>query len=295
MTRPETNLPADRPLTAGIGLKPEHFRAVYERGPEMDGLWVEVHAENYMVDGGPRLAWLQLIAERLPVSLHGVGLSLAGPGPADEDHLARWKRLLQRIPAALVSEHLAWSVAGGEYFADLLPVYLDTAALDRVADNVDRMQEVLGRPVLVENPSHYLPMRAEIAEPDFLTELCARTGCGLLLDLNNLMVSQTNTGRDAHAFLNALPRGLVGEIHLAGASPDNGGGDLLIDSHDQPVSGAVWALLDTALAHLGPVPVLIERDGNLPPFTELAAERDRAHAAVSAATPEQERIDEPVG
>lgn len=295
MNRPEADLTTDRPLTAGVGLKPEHFRAVFERGPEMDGLWVEVHAENYMVDGGPRLAWLQLIAERLPVSLHGVGLSLAGPGRVDEDHLARWKRLLQRVPAALVSEHLAWSVAGGEYFADLLPVYLDESALARVAENVERMQEVIGRPVLVENPSHYLPMRAEIAEPDFLVELCARTGCGLLLDLNNLMVTQTNIGRDAHAFLNALPRGLVGEIHLAGASPDNARDDLVIDSHDQPVSDPVWDLLDSALMRFGPVPVLIERDGNLPPFEELAAERGRAHAAVRTATIRQERIDEPVG
>ncbi|TGY89193.1 DUF692 domain-containing protein [Marinicauda algicola] len=281
--------------TAGIALKPEHFRDVHERGPDMDGLWVEVHAENYMVEGGPRLAWLRVIAEQTPVSLHGVGLSLAGPGRVDEDHLARWRRLVDRVPAALVSEHLAWSVADGQYFADLLPVVLDGTSLARVRENVERFQDAIGRTVLIENPAHYVPLRAEIPETDFLSELCRTTGCGLLLDLNNLAVGEFNIGRDARGYIEALPRDIVGEIHLAGAAPDSAREDLLIDSHNRPVADPVWELLDAALERFGPVPVLIERDANLPPFEELAAERERAHAAIIAAQARRERLDEPVG
>lgn len=271
------------PPGAGIGLKPDHFRAVFERGPGIDGLWVEVHAENYMVEGGPRLAWLEMIAERVPVSLHGVGLSLAGPGPADPEHLRRWATLVQRIPAASISEHLAWSVADGQYFADLLPVLLDAAALDRMSENVARFQDVVGRPVLIENPAHYMPLRAGIPEPDFLAELARRTGCALLVDLNNLAVSEINTGRSARDFLDALPCGLVGEYHIAGARPDAADGDILIDSHDSPVSGPVWALLDHAIDRLGPAPVLLERDGRLPPFETLIAERGRAQGVLDEA------------
>jgi len=279
---------------AGITLKPDHFRAVHERAGGIDGLWVEVHAENYMVEGGPRLAWLEVIAETVPVSLHGVGLSLAGPGAVDRDHLERWRKLLQRVQPARISEHLAWSVAEGQYFADLLPVYLDEAALVRTAENVAAFQEAVGRAILIENPAHYLPLTAEIPEPEFLTELTRRTGCGLLLDLNNLAVSQTNIERDARSFIDALPLGVIGEIHLAGATRDGAREDLMIDSHDAPVSDPVWDLLDHALARFGPVPVLIERDAKLPPFDALIAERDRAQAALAAASSRLERRHEPI-
>lgn len=271
------------PLSAGIGLKPDHFRAVFERGPDIDGLWVEVHAENYMVEGGPRLAWLEMIADRIPVSLHGVGLSLAGPGPANDDHLRRWSALVRQVPAAAISEHLAWSVAGGQYFADLLPVVLDEAALTRTAENVARFQDAVGRQILIENPAHYLPLRSEIPEPDFLAELARRTGCGLLIDLNNLAVGEFNTGRGAREFLTALPRGLVGEYHIAGATSDPARDDLLIDSHDAPVADPVWDLLAFALDHHGRAPVQLERDGRLPPFETLLAERGRARDMLGAA------------
>ncbi len=271
------------PASAGVGLKLEHVREMYE-AQGRDGLWAEVHAENYMVDGGPRLAWLELIAQRRPVSLHGVGLSLAGPDPLDEDHLQRWRRLTGRIDAAAVSEHASWSVADGEYFADLLPAAATRAALDRLCANIERMQTALGRTILIENAAHYLPLKGDMAEPDFLAEACRRTGCGLILDLNNIFVSARNLGRDALTHLDAVDPAHVGEIHIAGHAPDPVYGELLlIDTHGAPVAAGVWDLLDRALARFGPRPVLIERDAALPPFTDLIAERDRAAAAIAQA------------
>ena len=264
-------------LTAGVSLKPNYVDDVLSA--EAEGLWFEVHPENYMAAGGPRLASLAAVAERWPICLHGVGLSLAGDEPPDLDHLAALKRLVDRFQPALVSEHLAWSRRRGAYVPDLLPFPRTAEALARIADNVGRMQDALGRTVLVENPALYLPLSGhELPETGFLTELTRRTGCGLLLDVNNVAVSAHNLGYAPEAYLDALPEAAIGEIHLAGHTAD---GDLLIDSHDAPVSDAVWRLYARLIARIGPRPTLVERDANLPPFAALMAERERAHAILS--------------
>jgi uncharacterized protein (UPF0276 family) len=264
-------------LSAGVSFKPQHLADAL--AAEAPGLFFEVHAENYMAPGGPRLAALAAIAERFPISLHGVGLSLAADAPPDAAHLARWKALADRIQPALVSEHLAWSARGGAYAPDLLPFPRTREALDRIADNVARFQDAIGRRVLVENPALYLPLKGhEASEPEFLAELVARTGCGLLIDVNNVFVSASNLGYDAWDYLLALPAEAIGEIHLAGHSEDPKlGAALLIDSHDAPVSDAVWTLYARVIARIGLRPTLVERDANLPPFAELMAERERAH------------------
>jgi len=267
-------------LTAGLSLKPEYYDdALSSRASAAEGLWFEVHPENYMVAGGPRLQWLQRIRGEHPLSLHGVGLSMGGVAPLDEGHLKALRRLVTRFEPALVSEHLAWSVHDGRYFPDLLPFLRTQDALQRVAERIDRMQTVLGRRVAIENPTHYLNIAGHsFSETDFLRELVLRTGCALLLDLNNVWISARNLGTDPAAYLADYPLASVAEIHLAGFTADPQLGDaLLIDSHDQPVSEAVWALYRQVLAVTGPIPTLIERDGNLPAFDELLAERDRAH------------------
>lgn len=265
-------------LSAGLSLKPEHYAEAH--AASADGLWFEVHPENYMVDGGPRLAWLAAIAERHPVSLHGVALSLAADAPPDEGHLRRLKALVERVQPALVSEHLAWSAWGGAYHPDLLPFPRTRAALDRIAGNIGRTQDVLGRAIAVENPTHYVVIDGhEFEERDFLRELARRTGCGLLLDVNNVFLSANNLGFSAETYLDGFPAELVREIHLAGHEADPKlGGALLIDSHNTPVSDPVWALYGRLIGRIGPRPTLIERDDDLPPFAELMAERDRAHS-----------------
>ena len=269
-----------RALSAGLSLKPQHYAEAH--AASAGGLWFEVHPENYMVDGGPRLAWLQAVAERHPISLHGVALSLAADAPPDEGHLRRLRKLVDLIGPALVSEHLAWSAWRGAYHPDLLPFPRTRAALDRIAANIERTQDVLGRTIAVENPTHYLVLEGhEYEEIDFLTELSRRTGCGLLLDVNNVFLSANNLGFSAEAYLNAFPGHLVREIHLAGHEADPRlGGSLLIDSHNTPVSDPVWALFTVLAERIGPRPTLIERDDDLPPFTELMAERDRADAVL---------------
>jgi uncharacterized protein (UPF0276 family) len=264
------------PLTAGLSFKPQHLAEVL--AAEGEGLWFEVHPENYMAAGGPRLAALATVAERFPISLHGVGLSLAADETPDAGHLAAWRRLVERFQPVLVSEHLAWSKRRGAYAPDLLPFPRTHEALARIADNLDRMQQALGRRVLVENPALYLPLKGHaLAEPEFLAELVRRTGCGLLLDVNNVFVSARNLGYAAEAYLAAVPAEAIGEIHLAGHTPDpNLGEALLIDSHDAPVAEPVWALYAGLIERIGPRPTLIERDDNLPPFAELMAERTRA-------------------
>jgi uncharacterized protein len=250
--------------TAGLGLRP--------------GLWFEVHSENYMVDGGPRLAWLEAIRTRHPLSLHGVGLSLAGDARPDPAHLTRLNRLVQRFEPFIVSEHLAWSTWNGFYIPDLLPIPRSGEALLRVVDNVQQAQDAIKRPILVENPSHYLKIAChEYPEIDFLTELCRRTDCRLLLDINNVYVSANNLGFDANAYIDAVPGQYVAEMHLAGHTPDPTLGDaLLIDSHDAPVSAPVWQLYARLVARIGARPTLIERDNELPAFDTLLAERNRA-------------------
>lgn len=275
------------PLGAGVGLKPDHYAAVREAGAAgalPEGFWVEVHPENYMTAGGPRLAALDAIAVHAPVSLHGVGASLGGSERLDPEHLKRLRALVDRYEPALVSEHVAWSSFRGACFADLLPVPTTRAALGALVANIDQMQTALGRSILIENPALYVTLPGEMGEPDFLAEACARAGCGLLLDVNNVFVSAHNLGRDARAYIDAIPRDLACEIHVAGHAPDaNPESGLLIDSHDAPVPEAVWALLAYALARFGPTPTLVERDGNIPPYKELMAERARAGAALVAA------------
>jgi len=269
-------------LTAGLGLKPQHFAEA--RDCPAAGLWFEVHPENYLVDGGPRLRWLEAVRERHPVSLHGVALSLAADAPPDASHLKRLRALAGRIEPALVSEHLAWSTWRGAYHPDLLPFPRTGEALSRICANVSAAQDALGRTIALENPSHYLRIDGhEWGEIPFLSEIARRTGCGLLLDVNNVFVSAANLGFDAGEYIDAFPAELVREIHLAGHSRDPLLGDaLLVDSHDAPVAGPVWALHERLVRRIGPRPTLVERDGNLPGFGELLAERDRAHAVLAA-------------
>jgi hypothetical protein len=270
-------------LAAGLGLKPEHFEeALQARAP---GLWFEVHAENYLVAGGPRLAWMDAIREQHPLSLHGVSLSLAGEDPLDAAHLKALTGLVRRLEPSLVSEHLAWSRAGGHYLPDLLPFERTTATLHRLCDRIEQTQEALGRPIAVENPSHYLALAHEWDEIDFIVELAERTGCTLLLDLNNVYLSANNLGYDAAAWIDRVPADLVSQLHLAGHSSDPTlGAALLIDSHDAPVAPAVWQLFEHFVQRAGPRPSLIERDGNVPAFAELMAERELAQTVLETGT-----------
>ena len=280
-------MPAE--LSAGLGLKPQHYDAALACAAP--GMWFEVHAENYLVAGGPRLQWLEAVRAAHPVSLHGVSMSLAGVAPLDDGHLRRLAALVRRIEPALVSEHLAWTAWDGRHFPDLLPFPRTNEALRLVCAHIDQAQAALGRRIAIENPSHYLRMDGhDWEEIDFLRELVARTGCGLLLDVNNVHVSARNLGLDADCYLDRFPAEAVMEIHLAGHSTDPALGDsLLIDSHDAPVAPEVWALYRRLVRRIGARPTLIERDGEVPAFEQLMAERDIAnsellHGASAAAT-----------
>jgi hypothetical protein len=268
--------------SAGLGLKPQHFEAAH--AARADGLWFEVHPENYLVAGGPRLAWLEAIRSRHPISLHGVAMSLAADADPEPEHLARLAALVERIEPCIVSEHLAWSTWRGTYRPDLLPIPRTHAALERVAANIGRAQDALDRRIAIENPSHYLHIRShEFDEIDFLSELARRTGCGLLLDVNNVFVSARNLGYSAEAYVDAFPAGFIAEVHLAGHTPDPVLGDeLLVDSHDAPVAPEVWSLYERLIERIGPRPTLIERDDNLPAFDALMVERNDAEAVLRA-------------
>ncbi|MFK0310009.1 DUF692 domain-containing protein [Pseudomonas sp. NPDC090233] len=264
-------------LGAGLGLKAEHYAQAL--ACNADGLWYEVHPENYMV-GGTRLAWLQRMAERHTLSLHGVALSLAADAEPDATHLRRLRNLIDLINPALVSEHLAWSTWRGQYHPDLLPFPRSSEALARISDNILRTQDALGRSIALENPSHYLQLQGhDWDEIGFLGELVRRTGCTLLLDVNNVHVSAHNLGFNAEDYLDCFPAQAISEIHLAGHSHDAQGA-LLIDSHDAAIAEPVWALYRHLIARIGPRPTLIERDGNLPAFDELLAERAIAQATL---------------
>ena len=265
----------DHGMDIGLGLKPVHVEAALACHAE--GLWYEVHPENYRVPGGPRLAWLQAIGERHPLSLHGVSLSIAGREPLDADDLRAFRALIDRVRPVLVSEHLAWCRASGRVLPDLLPILRTGEALVRIAGRIDAVQAALGRRIAIENPSHYLPLAGhDWDEVDFLAELVRRSGCGLLLDLNNVHVSANNLGTDATAIVDRFPAGAVMEIHLAGHRADEAHPALLIDSHDAAVAAPVWDLYERFVRRAGPRPTLIERDDNLPSFAELLAERDLA-------------------
>jgi uncharacterized protein (UPF0276 family) len=267
-------------LAAGLSFKPQYFDDALECFSP--GLWFDVHPENYTADGGPRVAMLDALAERHPLSLHGVSLSLAAAAPPDLAHLRRWRRLIDRVKPVLVSEHLAWSAWNGQYAPDLLPFPRTHEALARVVENVMRSQDALGRRLSLENPSHYLVLDGhDWSETDFLAELVRRSGCGLLLDVNNVHVSAHNLGTDARAYIDAFPLHAVTELHLAGHTVDDGYADaLLVDSHDAPVAEGVWELYRYVLALAGPRPTLIERDGNLPSFAALRQECGRANALI---------------
>ena len=267
------------PPRAGLGLKTGHFREVLGTRPDIG--FFEVHAENYMVDGGPFHHFLGLIREQYPLSLHGVGLSIGAERPLDLQHLQRLQTLIERYQPQAFSEHLAWSSHGPVFLNDLLPLAYDTPTLDRVCAHIDQVQNTLKRPMLLENPATYLGFeRSTIDEPAFITEVIRRSGCGLLLDVNNVYVSCINHQRDPLTYLDALPLHAVGEIHLAGFAEDADslGDRLLIDDHGAPVDDAVWALYRQALERVGPVATLIERDNHLPTFNVLLAEAQQAEA-----------------
>lgn len=263
-------------LGAGLGLKPEHYEEAL--GCRADAMWFEVHAENYVGIGGPRRVWLDAIRREHPLSLHGVSLSLAGAEPIDRDALFAFAALVRELQPALVSEHLAWSRFGAAYLPDLLPFPRTRATLALVAAHVAEVQDAIGTTLAIENPSHYLRLDGhELDEIEFLTALARRTGCTLLLDINNVHVSAVNLGTSATAYLDRFPADLVSEIHLAGHRVDALQGErLLIDSHDAPVASAVWALFERFVARAGPRPTLIERDAALPEFVTLMQEREAA-------------------
>ena len=270
------------PAAAGVGFKPEHFDAI--RADRSRVAFFEVHAENYMGAGG--LPHVQLAAIRADhaLSLHGVGLSIGGPKPPDAAHLVRLRRLVDRYQPESFSEHLAWSSHGAEYQNDLLPLPYTPETLQLVCDHVDQVQTALRRPMLLENPATYLRFaQSTIPETEFLTEVARRTGCGLLLDVNNVFVSCTNDGTDPRLWLERLPLHLVGEIHLGGhdveALPS---GPLLIDSHGAAVADPVWALFAAVVARAGPLPTLVEWDNDLPEWSVLAAEAARAGEILAA-------------
>jgi uncharacterized protein (UPF0276 family) len=265
------------PPRAGLGLKTGHFHEVLGSQPDIG--FFEVHAENYMVAGGPFLHYLGLIRERYPLSLHGVGLSIGAEGPLDTRHLQRLAELIERYQPHSFSEHLAWSSHGPVFLNDLLPLAYDNATLNRVCEHIDQVQTTLKRPMLLENPATYLAFtRSTIDEAEFISEVIRRTGCGLLLDVNNVYVSSINHQRDPVAYIDALPLHAVGEIHLAGFAEDTDslGDRLLIDDHGAPIDNAVWALYVQALERVGPMATLIERDNQLPAFSVLHAEARQA-------------------
>lgn len=277
----ETSRFPDLPNAPGVGYKPQHFQNIMDDAGAVG--WLEIHAENYMGAGGRPLAQLRHLAERFPVSVHGVGLSIGGEGALDAEHLKRLKHLVDWLNPTVFSEHLAWSSHESAFLNDLLPLPYTNDTLTRVADHIDQLQEVIGRQMMLENPSSYLAFAESTwAEPDFLREVARRTGCGLLLDVNNVFVSATNLKYEPRDYIAAYPLDLVGEIHLGGhdEDTDDHGAPLLIDSHGKPVVDPVWALLDHTLSLSGPRPILIEWDNDVPDWPELESEAARAAAAL---------------
>jgi uncharacterized protein (UPF0276 family) len=272
------------PSSAGISFKPQHFHAVMES--DVAGLWLEVHPENYLAPGGARVRMLDSLAARFPLSLHGVSLSLGGLDRPDPVHLAMLGALVARVRPRLVSEHLAWSRLGQRYEPDLLPVRRSQSSLLRIAAHIMEAQDALGCRIAIENPSHYIALEGhEWSEPEFLTELTRRTGCLLLVDVSNLLVSAHNVGGSAWNWLNQIPLAAVAEIHLGGYSDDPIlGGSLRIDSHDGAIAEDTWSLYRELLTLAGPRPSLIEWDQQLPSFSRLLDERERAQQLLGEET-----------
>lgn len=268
--------------TAGIGLRADHYRELLARRPKVG--FLEVHSENYFGDGGAPLHYLEQARTHYPLSLHGVGLSLGSSDPLNRQHVARLKRLVDRFEPALVSDHLCWCSVGGVFMNDLLPLPYTEEALENFIAHVTETQDLLGRQLLIENPSTYLTYRhSTIPEAEFLSEIARRSGCALLLDVNNVYVSSCNHGLDATAYIDALPAGAVQEIHLAGytvnSCPD---GEVLIDTHNAPVDEPVWKLYRYTISRLGRRPTLIEWDSDLPALEVLVGEAAKADAIMEA-------------
>ncbi len=269
------------PIAVGVGYKPQHYGALLQDpGPVR---WLEIHAENYMGDGGRPLAQLRHLSERFAISVHGVGLSIGGEGPLDAEHLGRLRHLCDWLAPARFSEHLAWSSHDGAFLNDLLPLPYTQSSLNRICNHIDQVQEALNQQMLLENPSSYLAFaQSEMSETAFLREVSQRTGCGLLLDINNVFISAVNLGGDPRVYIDDFPLEKVGEMHLGGhdEDADDAGHPLLIDSHGHAICDPVWALLDYVLAQDGPRPVLVEWDTDVPDWPVLAAEATRAAEAL---------------
>jgi len=270
------------PRRAGVGLKAEHYRTILASRPDVG--FFEVHAENYMGAGGPPHRFLSAIRDAYPLTVHGVGLSIGADRPLDLDHLARLKQLVFRYDPELVSEHLAWSSHDCGFLDDLLPLPYTARSLATVASHIDQIQEVLGRQILLENPSTYVTFsESTYSETDYITAVVQRTGCGLLLDVNNVFVSSINHRWDPVAYLGAFPLAAVQQIHLAGHAEELDAQllPLLIDTHDRHIADTVWDLFALTIARTGPVPTLIEWDANVPPWSVLAAEARRAEVILA--------------
>jgi uncharacterized protein (UPF0276 family) len=275
------------PASVGVGLKPEHAGEIFQRPHRVR--FFEIHAENYMGDGGAPHRLLHDVRARFPLSLHGVGLSIGAQQPLDLDHLFRLKMLIRRYQPSFFSEHLAWSSHRGSFLNDLLPLPYNRESLATVCDHIDQIQDTLGMRMLLENPSTYVAFQAStMGETDFLRQIVAQTGCGLLLDVNNVYVSAVNHGFEPMAYIDAFPLQHVGEIHLAGFAEDRDdeGARLLIDAHGTPVADVVWTMFRRVIARTGPLPTLIEWDNDVPAFSTLAAEAEQAEAIIIA---EQQR------
>jgi uncharacterized protein len=275
---------------AGVGLKAEHYKIILDEVPDIG--FFEVHAENYMGAGGPPHRYLTEIRKNYPLSLHGVGLSIGADRPLDRGHLQRLSELIDRYEPGLFSEHLAWSTHDTAFFNDLLPVPYTRETLARVVEHIDDVQTTLRRQMLLENPSTYLAFaESSYSEIDFIGAIVRRTGCGLLLDVNNVYVASTNQQWDPVRYIDSYPLAHVQEIHLAGYTreADDKGRPLLIDTHDRPVDAIVWGLYEHAIELLGPIPTLIEWDAKLPPWPQLKAEADRAEAIMFAGETKETR------
>ena len=269
------------PARAGAGFRSCHAADVLDNHPDV--AWFEIHPENYMVDGGPRLEVLETLCADYPVSFHGLALSLAGVERPDKDHLKALKRLIDRYQPALVSEHVAWSAFAGHYFADLLPFPFCRESLDCLVRNVSEVQDFLGRRILIENPAQYLALPGhEMSEVEFITEAAERSGCGILFDAANLYITQHNIGSDVKKYVTALAPSLIGEVHVAGYSRENfQGKDILIDSHSDVVSDQVWEIYEALIERTGPVPTLVEWDNDIPEWAVLEGEVKKADAILA--------------
>ncbi|SDR32063.1 DUF692 domain-containing protein [Pseudovibrio sp. Tun.PSC04-5.I4] len=276
-------VPATLPARGGVGLKADHYRTILNEKPDIG--FFEIHAENYMGAGGPPHGYLEAIRRDYPISLHGVGLSIGGASPLDKRHLARLKDVNDRYDPGMFSEHLAWSTHETEYYNDLLPLPYTEVTLKQVVEHIDEVQTYLGRQMLLENPSAYIIFKeSTFEETEFLREVVKRTGCGLLLDVNNVFVSATNSGGSPEAYVDRFPVEHVQEIHLGGHAPDTDelGYPLLIDAHDRKVADPVWALYARTIGRTGPQPTLIEWDADIPTWDILRYEAEQADVVIQS-------------